>query len=218
MLFKLFVPGGSGRIDGFVLRKLLGRSLGSSSSHLVKCDSRVKVHSTLVGTTRFGAALADLPHDLVSFASHWRGIGEPVIPDRTGKLILQVIDVNLPCSGVLDDAHQGSLQVFDLLSPTQQLLQIIVQPLLRHAKLLVFMAPLFHLLIHLLDLSVGEVKFLLGPLNVCEQVRLRLVCSLSQPLVQLHIGHRVLHFILQLLDLHLQLFALFLLMLQPIGK
>ena len=80
------------------------------------------------------------------------------------------------------------------------------------------MFDLPQLLIQLLDLAVGKVKFLLGALNVSKHVRLRLISSFKQSLVQLDICLLVLYFILEGQNFSLQAFSLLLFLLEPVSE
>lgn len=72
-------------------------------------------------------------------------------------------------------------------------------------------------IIELLVLSVGEIKLLFSSLDISKQVRLGLVGSLSQPLMQFDVSSLVLNLILQASDFNSKSLTLLLFLLKAIS-
>lgn len=139
-----------------------------------------------------------------------------VSSDRVGQLALQIVHINLFRGRMLDDAHQGSLQVFDILPLRHELGEIFGNASLGKLELIVVILQLSVHVFKLLDLPVCEVKFLFGLFDICYHVGMGLVCSVHQALLQLHVGLQVVDRGLVGAQLFLQGFVLFLLCLKPI--
>jgi len=79
------------------------------------------------------------------------------------------------------------------------------------------MFDLTNSIIELLVLSVSKIKLLFSSLDISKQVRLGLVGSLSQPLMQFDVSSLVLNLVLQASDLNSKSLTLLLFLLEAIS-
>ena len=132
--------------------------------------------------------------------------------------LTQLLNVNLSIARVPNHAHEGRLERLNLTSLGKQPLQIVIDAGFLDLQFFVFLLRSLELLVKLCDLPVGELKLLFSALDVLQDVVVRLVCPLNQPLVEFSLRFARLKLLFELLDLLQHTLSLLLLLLQAIGE